>query len=177
MITFEQAKEIALSKTGADFILNKNQIIEKPYGWYFCFHSKSDDDIIFGSNGFIVDRDDGSICRFGSAYSLDQNFAAYEAGFKYDLYNLIILSVSDIQKTVQFLRDLNMTYVNSEEENGTIWRIPKDYTVEQIQSALQSLPCTFFDQSFNFAFEKFLKIDKENCCKYKLDGYFKIEQT
>lgn len=171
MITFSEAKQIALEKIGSDFILNENEIIEKPYGWYFSCRSKSNDEIVFGSNGFIVDREDGHVFQFGSAYSLERDIAAYEAGFRFDLYDLIILSVSNTQKTVQLLLDLDMHYVLDEEENGTVWKIPKKYEREQIQSALQSLPCTFPNQKFYFMFEKFLEIDKENCCTYQLDGH------
>jgi hypothetical protein len=88
MITFEQAKQIAIKKIGSNRVLLEDMIIEKPYGWFFSYSSKTDVEsgnlkhILVGSKGFIVEREDGCIFDFGSAYSLEHDFAAYEAGFK-----------------------------------------------------------------------------------------------
>ena len=177
MITFEEAKQIALDRIGPDCALIDDATMEKSYGWYFCYQSKayvqSGDfrDMLIGSGGFIVEREDGDVFEFGSAYPLERNLAAYEAGFKYDTYDLTILSVSDIQQTVRLLLSLNMTYVVPEEAYGTMWRIPQGYTEVQIRSALASLPHTFSDQQFYFRFEEFSAIDKAGCCRYQLHGH------
>jgi Immunity protein 35 len=177
MITFEEAKQIALDKIRPDCALIDDATMEKSYGWYFRYQSKayiqSGDvrDMLFGSGGFIVERDDGYVFEFGSRYPLERNLAAYEAGFKYDTYDLTILSVSDILQTVRLLLSLRMKYVIPEEENGTVWKIPQGYTEVQIRSALASLPYTFLDQKFYFQFEVFLSMDKAGCCKYQLHGH------
>ncbi len=177
MITFEEAKQIALDKIRPDCALIDDATMEKSYGWYFRYQSKayiqSGDvrDMLFGSGGFIVERDDGYVFEFGSAYPLERNLVAYEAGFKYETYDLTILSVSDIQQTVRLLLSLRMKYVIPEEENGTVWKIPRGYTEVQIRSALTSLPYTFLDQKFHFQYEVFLSIDKAGCCKYQLHGH------
>ena len=41
MISFEEAKNIALAKIGPDCGLVESATIEKPYGWYFCFQSRA----------------------------------------------------------------------------------------------------------------------------------------
>ena len=177
MITFEEAKQIALDKIGPDCALVDDATMEKPYGWYFCYQSKAYvqsgnfRNILVGSGGFIVAREDGDVFEFGSAYPLERNLAAYEAGFKYDTYDLTLLSVSDIRQTTRLLRDLHMTYVVPKEEYGTVWKIPQEYTESQIRSALASLPHTFFDQKFYFSYEVFLAIDKAGCCQYQLRGH------
>lgn len=174
MITFEEAKKIAQDKIGPDCALIDNETMEKPYGWYFCYQSKayiqSGDDryALVGSGGFIVERNDGDVFEFGSAYPLERYLAAYEAGFKFDTYDLTILSIRDIQQTVRLLLSLKMKYVVPEEESGTVWRIPQKFTEDQIGSALASLPHTFYDQKFNIIYETFLAIDKAGCCKYQL---------
>lgn len=176
MVTFEEAKLIALDKIGTDCALIEDATIEKPYGWYFCYQSKafvqSGDfkDMLIGSGGFIVEREGGRIFEFGSAYPLERNLAAYEAGFKYNTYDLTIFSIDDIQQTVQLLLNLRMTHGISEEEYGVVWKIPQDYTEAQIRSALTSLPYTFSDQKFHFRYEIFLEIDKAGCFKYQLYG-------
>jgi hypothetical protein len=37
-----------------------------------------------GSGGFIVERENGRVFEFGSAYPLEMWIANYEKGFKYD---------------------------------------------------------------------------------------------
>ncbi len=156
MITFNDAKAIALKEIARDSDLIPNEVatLEKPFGWYFQYATKSGE-ILFGCNGFIVDRDDGHVFQFGSAYSLERDFAAYEAGFRFHSYDLTIVSISNLEKTAQLLFELRMTYVIPEEESGIVWIIPKTYEKEQILSAFQSLPCTFSNQGFILCMKNF----------------------
>ena len=174
MITFEEAKQIALNKIGPDCALFENKIIEKPYGWYFCYQSKAYfvsgnwDDALIGSGGFLVEREDGRVFEFGSTYGLERDFAAYEAGFKFHSYDLTIISVSDTKQTVSLLHKLDMVYVIPEYEHGVVWKIPQRFTKSQIRSLISSLPHTFYAQNFNFRIEVFAEIDVAGCCKYAL---------
>jgi hypothetical protein len=172
MITLDEAKQIALSEIGQNLVLDESATLEKPFGWYFNRRTK-DGDLLVGSNGFIVDRENGHIFQLGSMFPLERDFAAYEAGFRYDFYDLRILSVDDLPKTLDLLLKLGMTYVIPEEEYGTVWKIPRSYTPEQIEDALHSLPCEFLEQKFYFQFEIFLEIKKTGCCKHQLIGHYK----
>ena len=174
MITFEEAKQIALNEIGPDCALFENKIIEKPYGWYFCYQSKAYfvsgnwHDALIGNGGFIVEREDGRVFEFGSAYELERNFAAYEAGFKFHSYDLTIISVSDTKQTVSLLHKLDMVYVTPEYEHGVVWKIPQRFTKSQIRFLISSLPHTFYAQNFSFRIEVFAEIDVAGCCKYAL---------
>ncbi|MCX5658474.1 MAG: YrhB domain-containing protein [Planctomycetota bacterium] len=176
MITFDDAKRIALQKIGPDCGLVDEATREKPYGWYFNFQSieyirtGEFKRMLVGSGGFIVDREDGSVFEFGSAYSFERNLAAYEAGFKYKAYDLTILSVRDLRQTVDLLRRLRLRFVVPEEAHGNAWKIPTDYSAAQIKTALISLPVRFANQAFYFQFEVFLEIDRVRCFQYQLDG-------
>jgi hypothetical protein len=172
MITFEEAKQIALNKIGPDCALFEDEILEKPYGWYFCYQSKayftSGNDWLIGSGGFIVEREDGRVFEFGSCFGLERDLAAYEAGFKFHSYDLTILSVSDIQQTITLLHQLDMAYVIPEYEHGVVWKIPQRFTKSQIRSLMRSLPHTFYAQNFYFRIEVFAEIDAAGCCQYEL---------
>lgn len=67
MITFEQAKQIALKTIGPNCGLIEAATQEKPYGWYFMYQSKAwlrTRDIhhmLLGNGGFIVEREDGRV--------------------------------------------------------------------------------------------------------------------
>ena len=79
MISFEQAKKIAIQKIGPECGLIEESTVEKPYGWYFIYQSnewlrtRNIRDALIGSGGFIVEREDGRIYEFGSAYPRSRN--------------------------------------------------------------------------------------------------------
>ena len=57
-------------------------------------------DALVGCNGFIVEREDGRIYEFGSAYPRSRNFAAYEYGLKHKRCDLIIRRIDKFEETV-----------------------------------------------------------------------------
>ena len=178
MITFEQAKQIALDTIGPDCALYEDSTLEKPYGWYFSYQSNNYiqsgnfDDMLLGIGGFIVERDDGYVFTFTAAESLEDNLASYEAGFRYDTYDLTILSISDREKTLYLLANIGLSYVIPEEEGGVVWRIPKRYTEEHLREMLVTLPYTFYHQDLTARYKAFsMVIDKIGCCQYRLQGH------
>lgn len=174
MISFEEAKRIALAKIGPDCGLVETATIEKPYGWYFLGQSRAyleTGDIgqmLIGSGGFIVERSDGRVVEFGSAYPAQQWIANYERGFKYNRYDLSIVAVTNMPRAIELLGRLDMQYVVPEEENGTFWVIPRRYTSDQLRAMLGQLPCMFADQAFWHRMDVFDEIDASGCCKYEL---------
>ena len=179
MISFEDAKTIALGEIGEDCALLDDATLEKPYGWYFCFQSKqfletqNFRDMLAGNGGFIVEKTDGRVFRFGSAYSLERNLRAYEAGFKFELYDLTVKRARDIRQAVLLLNKLGMTYIIPEIEHGVEWKIPKRYTEKQIKQRLEKLPATFEKQQFYFKFEVFEEINLARCCEYEIQEHSK----
>ncbi len=160
MITFEEAKQIALNHIPQYCALVTDQISEKPYGWYFLCQTKAylqsgkTIDRLIGGEDFIVDKEDGYVFDFGSGYQLSRNLKAYEAGFRYNFYDLKILSISSFQETLDWLLTLDMPYFGR----------------DNLKSVLVSLPYTFFNQGLWFRAEEFLTIDQSNCCQYQLYG-------
>ena len=177
MISFEEAKKIALAKIGPDCALVETATIEKPYGWYFMGQSRAyleTGDIgqmLIGSSGFIVERSEGRIFEFGSAYPPQKWIANFERGFKYYRYDLRVIAVTNIPAAVKLLGKLGMQYVVPEEDNGVVWVIPRQFTPEQLRAALGQLPCVFADQMFWHRVDVFDEIDASGCCKYELDEH------
>lgn len=174
MISFEEAKRIAIAKIGPDCALVDSATLEKPYGWYFLGQSRAyleTGDIgkmLVGSGGFIVERDSGRVFVFGSAYPRERWIANYERGFKYDRYDLNVVAVSDFRMAVGLLQRLGMQYVIPEEENGTTWMVPQNFTQDRIREKLARLPCVFANQAFWHRVDIFDEIDASGCCRYEL---------
>lgn len=177
MISFEQARQIALDKIGPDCGLINEATGEKPYGWYFCYQSKAYqesgrmEDMLIGHGGFLVEKMDGRVVEFGSVYPLGRYFELYEAGFKYRAYDLTISRIYDLNQTLDFLQRLPLGYVIPEVEHGVTWRIPRMYTRKQFKKMLARLPCIFTECHFYFdygAYEVFQKMTKSCCCEFQL---------
>ena len=174
MISFEEARQIALAKIGPDCGLVESAMIEKPYGWYFYFQSRAFlesgnmKQMLIGSCGFIVERANGRLFMFGSAYPPEKWIANYKHGFKYDRYDLTILKVADLEETLTLLQRLGMTYALPAEEYRTVWVIPRFYDQNRLREMLGRLPCTFANQAFWHRVDVFGEIDASGCCKYEL---------
>lgn len=174
MITFEDAEKIALKTIGEDCALYYENIIEKPYGWYFNFQSKKYietgnlSEMLFGSGGFIIEKEDGKVVELGSAYSLDKNFEIYEKGFLKSNYDLIVKRVKDLNQSVRLLHSLRMYYIEPEFAYGVEWKISITFNEKQIKNALSNLPYTFPNQNFSSSFERFQEIDDSKCLDYEL---------
>ena len=173
MITFDEAQKIALEKIPRDCELLENSIVEKYYGWYFCFQSKkyietgNFSEMLIGSGGFIVEKENGKIVEFGSAYILETNFEIYEKGL-IGHNDLIILEVKDINQAVRLLNRLQMLNVEPELAHGVEWKIPKKYNEKQFKQAISKLPCIFENQNFYSSYDVFQKIDDSKCFDYEL---------
>ena len=178
MISFEQAKQIAIQHIGPECELVEECTVERSYGWYFAYETKQWLRTrqwryrLIGSGGFIVEREDGRVYTFGSAFPLERNFAASEYGLRYNVYDLTVRRIFDFEKTVDLLMTLGLTYVIPETAYGRTWRIPQDYHRAELSTLLRNLPHTFaYCRGFYFRYENFLEIDRAGCCEYELTGH------
>jgi hypothetical protein len=174
-ITKEEAIQVANNTIGPTAAIFMDSIIEKPYGWYFTFQSKEfvesgNQDVMWMGIGyeFLVENPGGRVINFGTQFGANYNLAAYEAGLKYEVYNLYILSVNDMEQTVDALTDLQMIYVIPTLENNVVWKIPNRYSRTEIAEILSSLPVGFTKQRLNNNLHIFDTINKLKCCVYKL---------
>ena len=181
MLTFDEARIIAQQSIGPECALYDEQTIEKPYGWYFLSQSKeymasgNIRHMLVGSAGFIVEKVNGHIVEFGSALPREEWFTLYEAGLLFSWYDLTILRMHDLEKTVDFLKALRLMYIIPEVEHGVTWKIPKSYTTKQIRQMLCSLPCTFspvWFRDLDGGLSAFRSVDASGCCIYERSGHY-----
>ena len=173
MLTFEEAKRIALDRIGPEYGLIEEATVEKEHGWHFRYQTKKYlqtgdfHQIAVGSGGFIVDREDGHIVEFGSQLYAEQ-LEAYETGCRYDEYDLEIRAVHDFDCCVGVLLGLEMWYSEPEEEYGVVWRIRRPYTREVLERHLKDLPCKFSGYNALFAYKARRALEEAKCCTYTL---------
>jgi hypothetical protein len=184
MLTLDEARLSVLSElrrsngvlTGPEeIVIVDEHTIVRPWGWVFFYTSRGwldgDDRYALGGNApIIVDRTDGSLHVTGAAEPIEHYIQNYEKGFKYDLYDLTILSVVDLPTTLDCLVRLYMQYVVPEFEHGTWWKIPRTFTRKQLADRLSRLPCDFENQGLSDRVEELEQMKCSGCCKFELRG-------
>jgi hypothetical protein len=136
-------------------------------GWYFPWQFP-DDNPRAGSKGLIVDKRTGKVVMLGSAYTLERDLKAHDAGYPLNGADLIVTSVSDQDRTVRWLLDLQVSKVEPEEEGGVIWRISKLLSRFEIQAKLSTLPADFGKIGVYFLVEELEEAKREGCFSFEL---------
>lgn len=147
-------------------------ILERDSLWYIPFKQripKSNEVSVGAYNGIIVDKNSSDFLQPGSALPLEEWMYGFEIGIRGKRYDLIIEKVSDLQKALDVLSSMGLTYIDIEVEHGIEWKIPKNFTRKEIQKRLNKLPCTFKNQTFSYEIGKFKTIRNERIFEYKLE--------
>jgi hypothetical protein len=110
-------------------------------GWYFPFHATGPP--MVGAKGVIVHKRTGERLVFGSAYPLEDELAAYELGYQFDRYDLVVLGAPDLDAAVDVLARLQLRVVEPDYRDGTVWRIPRTLRPRELRERLAKLPCVF----------------------------------
>jgi len=177
MIDRERAIEKVRETLESDMDVMRDKSIEKDYGWVLFPQTKEfikTRNILHsavGSGGVLVLKKSGKLINFGSGYSTEQNLEIYEKGyFDFDNWDIVITRVNDIQRTIEHLMKLRISYIEPEEAHGTIWKISKDFKHKDFKNQLKSLPARFNlgDVYFQFPVLESLKNQKDFI--YKLEG-------
>lgn len=123
---------------------------ESSEGWYFPFRSAEP---MVGCNGVIVHKRTGKLFHLGSAFPPERDLDLYDRGYQFECYDLVILSVRDLEQTLSSLAKLRFTVVEPEEAHGVVWKIPRAITKAEFARKLDRLPCTMPAVSLYFVAE------------------------
>jgi hypothetical protein len=111
-------------------------------GWYFPFVSTD----VVGCNGVIVNKRSGKLFHLGSAFPPERD--------QFERYDLVISAVRDRDRTLAALRALRLQVVEPKEEDGVVWKIPREMTNAELSRMLEPLPCVVPDVSLYFVAEE-----------------------
>ncbi len=181
MITYEEAYNIALSRIISNCEIAKDLILEKPYGWYFREQTKEYSQtrdirhILRGGESFIVEREDGRIVSFNSAFGLENNLRYYEEGFKHKIYDLVNEKNYDFEATVQFLIVLQLIHHDFRLIEKKLIHVLTSQGSKEMDEILSSLPYTFSKKRLYFAYPHLLEMKYSNWFDYRLIGYDESE--
>ena len=177
MITIKEAIESVRADLDDEMDVIVDSILEKEYGWVIYSQTKkyietgSISHMAVGSGGVLVEKPTGRKIQFGSAYPTDKNLEIYEKGyFKYENWDVVVTRVNNLRRTINFLDNLDITYVEPEEAHGTVWKIPQKFTHKQFKSKLSKLPVRFSIGKVYFQYDTLESLKQQNDFIYSLEG-------
>jgi hypothetical protein len=157
--------------TYQDYIIDFDKILERDTLWYIPFKESNPNpsDLLVGAyNGIIVDKNSTDYFQPGSAFDLEKWMYGFKIGLRGRRYDLMIEKINDYRSTLEMLDKLRLTYVKIDLENGTEWKIPKDFKRKEIKKRLDKMPCIFKNQVFTFLIDEFRQITNERMFEYRL---------
>jgi hypothetical protein len=166
-MTLDEALECAAAHAHADGWPDPVNAREIESGWYFPWRFPDDGVTRLGSNGLIVNKRTRKVVVLGSAYSLERDLNAHDAGYPLKGADFIVTAVADEDRAVALLGELGITKVAPEEEGGVIWRIPKSVSRAEIREKLGSLPADFGFLSVYFCVEGLEQAKREGCFSFE----------
>jgi hypothetical protein len=145
---------------------DRDRAREMRSGWYFPWRFSGEP--LVGSNGIIVDKRTRRVMLLGSAYPLERDLRAYDAGYPMTNANLVVSAVGDQERAVSLLQKLGVSKVEPEEAHGVTWRIPRRLSRAEIQARLVKLPADFGSIQVYFSVELLEKARQERCLSFEL---------
>ena len=163
----QDAIAIAQRIASEGVVADAGNVRELRSGWYVPWRSV-DGQILFGSNGVIVNKKTGECFTLGSRFPIQRDLEAYENGFQAKCYDLKIVRVADRERTLEFLSKLEISVVEPEWAHGTEWRIPRSLTLKELGTAISDLPCIFPGIYTYFVIETIQHARRHKFCEFDL---------
>lgn len=151
MFDREGARHIAQSAIDARVVIDDARTRELQLGWYFGCRSLGEP--LIASSGLIVNKSTGKVLRLGSAFPVERDLALYDKGYQFERADLVVLEVANLDATLATLLELGLTVVVPTYEHGSVWRIPRELTRDELAQRLRSLPYVFGDVRLYFGLE------------------------
>jgi hypothetical protein len=151
MLDRESALQIALGDLDLRCTIDDAGVAELREGWYFPNNARVGG--IGGSHGVIVNKATGKIFRLGSAFPPERDLYFYDRGFQFDLYDLVIVEVDNVEATLDSLVALGLKFVQPTYEHGSVWRVPRTPQRSELAACISRLPYVFGEVSLYFGVE------------------------
>lgn len=161
----EKARTYVAETVGDAFAVDEQHLRETLEVFVFHYHTKkylltgNFQDMTVGQGPILIDKADGRITPFGSAFSSQAAIEDY-LEVKPKLYQLLTeyadfdltkhydVTITEVLKKWELLDVLDgagLQYVKPELQAETIWRIAKPYNKRQIEERIGKLPVIFMD--------------------------------
>lgn len=107
MIDLQTALALAAKAASDEARLDTARVFETRAGWFVPSQPPAEG-YIGGAKGLTVNKQTGSIMWLGSAFSVERDLALYDKGYQFDHYDLVVMRVRDINKTLDALAAIGL---------------------------------------------------------------------
>jgi hypothetical protein len=94
----------------------------------------------------------------------------YDRGYQFDRYDLVVLTVDNLDETVRVLHALHMVTMDTYYKNDRVYRVGRGFTEAEVRERLSRLPCVFSGQ-FVFRIEKLEQAREAGWFSFKVFEY------
>ncbi len=168
----DRAREYCRDADGLD--VDAASVQELADGWFVGWRWESGPDGLpstpIGCNGVIINKKSREVFALGSAFPIERDLDLYDRGFHSHIYDLVILGVSNLERTLDSLERIGPTVVKREYEGGTVWRIPRKLTRKELSDRLQALPSVFADLALYSRLEELIHAEDEGWYEFRAIG-------
>lgn len=136
MIDEPRARELAIEAFDTQQVV-LGGVRELNDGWFFPGVTKGPE--LF--TGVIVNKQTGRPLRVRAHTPLDKDPTLYDRGYQYDCYDLVVLTIGDLEQTVRVVMALHVVTVDTYYKNDRVYRVGRGLTEAEVRERLSNLPC------------------------------------
>jgi hypothetical protein len=165
MIDEPRAREVAQGAFEAEEVV-LGGVRELNDGWFFPCVTKGTQ--LF--TGVIVNRKTGRPLRVVTRSPMENDLTLYDRGYQFDKYDLVVLTVDNLDETVRVLHALHEVTVDTYYKNDRVYRVGRRLTEAEVRERLSRLPCVFSGR-FGFGIEKLEQVREAGWFSFKVFEY------
>jgi hypothetical protein len=165
MIDEPRAREVAKGAFEADEVV-LGGAREFNDGWFFPCVTKE----IQHVSGVIVNKKSGRPLRVITHSPLANDLSLYDRGYQSDRYDLVVLTVENLNETVRVLHGLHVVTMDTYYRNDRVYRVGRGLTEAEVDERLSRLPCVFSGR-FDFGIEKLEQAREDGWFSFKVFEY------
>jgi hypothetical protein len=135
-------------------------------GWFFpCVTTGAD---IY--HGVIVNKSTSRPLLVMTQSPMAGDPTLYDRGYQFDQYDLVVLTIGDIDEAVRVLHALHEVTVEKYYKNDRVYRVGRPLTEIEVRERLSSLPCVFSGR-FDFRIDQLEQAREAGWFTFKLFEY------
>jgi hypothetical protein len=109
-------------------------------GWFFPCVTKGEFQYY---TGLIVNKKTGRPLPLMIHSSLRNDPSLYDRGYQFNDYDLVVLTVENVDESVRVLHALHETTTDKYYKNDRVYRVGRSLTEHEVRERLSTLPCIF----------------------------------
>lgn len=165
MIDEPRAREVAIGAFESEGVV-LGGARELSEGWFFPCVTKGVQ--IFA--GVIVNKATCRSLRVMTHSAMERDPTLYDRGYQFEVYDLVVLTVGNLDGTVRVLHALHEVTVDTYYKNDRVYRVGRGLTETEVRERLSRLPCVFSGR-FDFCMEELEQAREAGWFSFKVFEY------